>query len=97
MSSLPEYCSESEGIVIEDSDKGIISTSEDIVKDLISQKVEDLQLVNHNTRLLFPGLLVCARQQSEAFDIRGKFRCRSRAFALALRRGDDSKSCLEAL
>ena len=32
MSSLPEYCSESEGIVIEDSDKGIISASEDMME-----------------------------------------------------------------
>jgi hypothetical protein len=30
MSSFPEYCSESEGMVIEDSDKGLIRSSEDM-------------------------------------------------------------------
>jgi hypothetical protein len=31
MSSLPEYCSESEGMVIEDSVKGLTWSSEDMV------------------------------------------------------------------
>jgi hypothetical protein len=31
ISSLPEYCSESEGIVIEDSVKGFVLSSEDMV------------------------------------------------------------------
>jgi hypothetical protein len=30
MSSLPEYCSESEGMVIEDSVKGLIDSSDDM-------------------------------------------------------------------